>query len=328
MELGKHKVGVIIPCFRVAKQVKQVIQGLPNYINHIIIVNDNSPDDIKNIILKIQEGDTRIEYMEHTDNRGVGGSMKTGFIKAIELDCDFVIKIDGDGQMDPSYIPQLLEPLLNSDYQFSKGNRFHDFEALKAMPLLRRIGNIGLSFLVKAASGYWTIFDPTNGFFCVKKEILAELDLEKIEDRYFFESSLIIELYYTGSKIFDVPMPAKYGMEKSNLSVIHTFLTFPFKLLKALVRRLTIRYFLFDFNIYSIYIFIGFPLLIFGLIFGIIKWIYYTKATLSAPTGTVMLATLSIVLGVQLLLSVLNFDISSENPFNPRLRNIKNKSDA
>lgn len=315
MEQEKNNIGVVIPCYKVEKQLQGVIAALPDIVNLIILVNDNSPDGTENLIKKMQEDENRIIYIRHAENQGVGGAMLTGFNKALELNCDYVIKIDGDGQMDPVYISQLLEPLMNNGFHFSKGNRFTDFVALGKMPLTRRIGNLVLSFMIKAASGYWSIFDPTNGYFCIKREMLERLNFTRIDKRYFFESSLIIELYYTGARIFDVSMPAIYGLETSHLSVIQSLISFPGKLLKAFMKRFLLRYFLYDFSIFSIYLMIGLPLFIFGLIFGITKWVSFASANIPAPTGTVMLATLSIVLGFQLLLSVIQYDISSENPF-------------
>lgn len=324
--MKRETVGVIIPCYKVEKQLESVISALPEMITHIILVNDDSPDGTDTIIKTIQEHEKRITYIIHAENQGVGGAMLTGFKKALELNCDYVIKIDGDGQMDPCYIPQLLEPLINEYYHFSKGNRFTDFLALKQMPLTRRIGNLMLSLMIKIASGYWTVFDPTNGFFCIKREILERLNFKRIDKRYFFESSLLIELYYAGARIFDVPIPAKYGIEKSSLSVPKALISFPWKLLKATARRFLLRYFLYDFNIFSIYLMIGFPLLMFGIIFGVVNWISYASANIPAPTGTVMLATLAIVIGFQLMLSVIQYDISSENPFAQKFKN-KTKHD-
>jgi glycosyltransferase involved in cell wall biosynthesis len=292
-----------------------VVNSLPEFLDYIILVNDNSPDGVDLLIKEMQKQNNKIVYVKHMENQGVGGAMVTGFKEACSLGCDYIIKLDGDGQMDPQYIPKLLDPLINKHFHFSKGNRFTDFAELKKMPITRRIGNLVLSFMIKAASGYWALLDPTNGFFCIKREILEKVDLKRLEKRFFFESSLIIELYYTGAKIIDVPIPAKYEGEKSNLSVLQTLITFPRKIVKAFLRRFLLRYFLYDFTIFSIYLLIGLPLILFGIIFGAGKWIYFSSANIEAPIGTVMLATLAIVLGFQLLLSVIQYDISSENPF-------------
>ena len=179
------------------------------------------------------------------------------------------------------------------------------------MPAFRRFGNLGFSFLIKAASGYWNVFDPTNGFIAINKIALLNLNLNKIHKRYFFESSMLIELYYANAVICEVPMKAQYGDEISGLSVSRTLFEFPPKLTYAFIRRIVLKYFLFDFNIASLYILFGFPLFIFGMVYGITNYIKYASSHTPAPTGTVVIPTLLIILGFQLLLSAANYDIGN-----------------
>jgi len=241
--------------------------------------------------------------------------MITGFKEALKQNCDIVIKIDGDGQMDISYFGQMVSAIVNKHYDFVKGNRFFDRKMLQKMPAIRRIGNIGMSFLIRMTSGYWNVFDPANGFVCIRKETLQKIELDRLSKRFFFESSLLIELYYAGAKIKDIAMPAIYAQEKSNLSIWKTLFTFPPKLFKAFVRRIWLRYFIYDFNIASLYILCGVPLFFFGLIFGIIKWVHYASLDLPSPTGTIMIAVISLVLGFQMILSAIQYDIAEKNPF-------------
>jgi hypothetical protein len=145
--------------------------------------------------------------------------------------------------------------------------------------------------------------------------VLKKLDYNRIAKRFFFESSLLIELFYTGAKIKDVPMPAIYAEEKSNLSVWNTLFTFPPKLFKSFLRRIWLRYFVYDFNIGSLYIFFGIPLFFFGLIFGIVKWVHYANLHAATPTGTIMISVLSLVLGFQMILAAIQYDITAKNPF-------------
>jgi len=320
MSYNSKKIGVVIPCYNVSQHITGVVQSIPDLVSHIILIDDKSTDNTSDLINSIAETDKRIVLLKHKKNQGVGGAVITGMQKAIELNCELIVKLDGDGQMDTKYIPELLSPLINDEFHFSKGNRFNDFRALKRMPFIRRIGNLLLSFMIKAASGYWSVFDPTNGFFCIKKEILERIDYSRLDKKYFFESSLLIELYYTGAKIYDVPIPAIYGNEKSGLSEVHSLLTFPGKIIRAFIRRIFLRYFIYDFNIFSIYLLIGIPLLFFGVIYGLVKWLHFGLAGIPAPTGTVMLATLSIILGFQLLLSVIQYDIVSSNPFEAKTK--------
>jgi dolichol-phosphate mannosyltransferase len=302
---------VVIPCYNVSRHIREVVSNLPSQVDHIILVNDCSTDETETIIHGLQEENKKITYLRHEVNQGVGGAMLTGFEKSMRLNSDLTIKMDGDNQMDPFYIPALIKPLIEDKADFTKGNRFRDFGALKKMPLSRRIGNLGLSFMIKAASGYWNIFDPNNGFFAIKNETLPDLNFNRIHKRYFFESSLLIELYYANAVILDVPMKARYGDEISGLSRTKTLFEFPPKLLWAFIRRIILKYFLYEFNIASLFMLFGVPLFIMGAIYGILSYIKYASSHLPAPTGTVVIPTLLITLGFQLLLSAANYDINN-----------------
>ncbi|HIE25026.1 MAG TPA: glycosyltransferase family 2 protein, partial [Anaerolineales bacterium] len=263
------------------------------------------------IVEEIKAKDSRIRLIKHLKNQGVGGAMLTGFKDALRSGTQVIIKVDGDGQMS-GYDPRpLLTPLIFGQADYVKGNRFRDFEALKSMPFIRQIGNMGLGFLVKSATGYWDCFDPTNGFFAIRREALEALSLDKIHKGYFFETSMLGELYLIGAVILDVPYPAIYGDEESNLSVGKTMLEFPPKLVYLFFRRMLIKNFLFNFSMESIYLLTGMPMFLFGLIFGAIKWIKYFNLGVPAPTGTIMIPVLLVILGVQFLLAAVNIDLQS-----------------
>jgi len=310
-----HSIAVVIPCYKVEEQIRKVVAEIPDYVTSVILVNDASPDGTGEILNLLAADNSKITVLHHAKNQGVGGAMISGFEEAVKQNHDVVIKIDGDGQMDISYFEKMLHAIFEEKYNFAKGNRFFDRKMLRKMPTIRRIGNIGMGFLIKMASGYWNVFDPTNGFFCIHASVLKRLDFKRLSKRFFFESSLLIELFYAGAKIKDIPMPAIYAEEKSNLSVWKTLFTFPPKLFTAFLRRIRLRYFIYDFNIGSLYLFFGIPLFFFGLIFGIIKWIHYASLQIAAPTGTIMVAVISLVLGFQMLLAAIQYDITAENPF-------------
>lgn len=311
MNFERYKIAIIIPAYRVEKNIEDVLNSIPDYTKHIIVVDDASPDSTADLVTARRTTDSRIHLIRHVQNQGVGGAMISGFKKALELDDQIIIKIDGDGQMDSTYIPNLITPLIQGKADYVKGNRFRDFVSLQKMPLIRRIGNLGLSFLTKAATGYWNIFDPTNGFFAIRAEILKKLPLEKIDKRYFFETSMLANLYLLSAFVLDVPIPARYGNEKSHLSIYRTLLEFPYKLLITFLQRVLLKYYIYDFSILSLYLLTGFPLLLFGLIFGITKWIQYAQIGIAAPTGTVMLPTLSLILGIQIMLSGIEIDMKN-----------------
>jgi len=320
-EFSNYNIVTVIPCYRVEKEIAQVLAGLPHYLKHIIVVDDASPDNTAEMVMQIAKTDPRIVLMKHDRNQGVGGAMKTGFQKALDLGAQIIIKIDGDGQMDSAYLPDLITPLAMGQADYTKGNRFRDFQALQKMPLIRRIGNMGLGFLTKAATGYWNLFDPTNGYVAMRGEVLAQLPINRIDKTFFFETSMLAHLYLLGAVVKDVPMPARYYGESSNLSIRKTLIEFPFKLMQTFLRRLVLKNLIYDFSMASIYLLTGLPLLLFGFVFGSIKWVDYAMRSIPAPTGTVMLPTLSVLLGIQFLIAAIEIDLRStpKEPLSPPL---------
>ncbi|MFQ5943717.1 MAG: glycosyltransferase family 2 protein [Anaerolineales bacterium] len=316
-DLESHSIVVVVPAYKVEREIGKVLRSMPGFVRHIVVVIDGSPDGTADSVEACVADDQRIVMLNHERNRGVGAAVITGFREAIKLGADLIVKVDGDGQMAPEEIPDLLIPLVEGTADFSKGNRFRDLLTLARMPYIRRVGNMGLGFLAKAATGYWNIFDPTNGFFAARGELIKRLPLEKLDSSYYFEISLLSQLYFLGAVVRDLPMVARYGSEESNLSVPRTLFEFPPKLMLTLMRRILLKYFIYDFSIVSIYVLGGIPLLAFGLIFGIINWIRFSTLGVAAPTGTVMLATLPVILGFQLLLSAIGADLQAV-PTNPR----------
>lgn len=304
-----NNISVVIPSYKVSKHILNVINDMPQFINHIIIVDDKCPQNSG----KIAEtsSDNRIIVCYHEKNLGVGGAVITGYKKALELDADIVIKIDGDGQMDVSYMQKLIRPIIDGKADYAKGNRFTDFKALRQMPKIRLFGNSGLSFLVKASSGYWNMMDPTNGYTAINKYALEELDLDNLAKRYFFESDMLINLNIENAVVVDVEIPAKYGNEESSLSVTKTLFGFPPKLFKGLCKRIFLKYFIYDFNMLSVYLVFGLPMVLFGAGWGIAKWIEAIITNVEATTGTVMLAVLPIILGTQFLLQAIQIDMNN-----------------
>jgi dolichol-phosphate mannosyltransferase len=310
-QFENYCIAAVIPCYRVEREIQSVLQAVPAYIKYIIVVDDASPDSTADLVTAFAKDDQRILLIRHPANQGVGGAMVTGYRQALEMGAQVVVKIDGDGQMDMEHLPKLLQPLIDGRADYTKGNRFRDFKSLQQMPFIRRVGNMGLAFLAKAATGYWHMFDPTNGFNAIRSEVLAELPLERIDRTYYFETSMLANLYLIGAVVKDVPMPARYQGEVSSLLIHRILFEFPSRLLATLLRRLVLKNFIYDFSMGSIYLLAGLPLLLFGLVFGIYKWINYASIRVPAPTGTVMLATLSVLLGIQLLLSAIEIDLRS-----------------
>ena len=304
-------VAAVIPAYNVARELGDVLRRMPAVFRTIIVVDDASRDDTAAAAERYAQLDSRILVIHHEKNRGVGGAMVTGFRKALEAGADIVVKIDGDGQMPLWLVPDLIAPLIDGSADYTKGNRFRDFTALRAMPPVRRIGNVAMSFLAKAATGYWQCFDPTNGFIAIRADVLSQLPLHKIDTSYFFETSMLSHLYVLGAVVKEVPIPARYAGETSSLSITRVLRQFPTRLLASLIRRIALKNFVYDFNLESFHILCGAPLLFIGIVYGGYNWWWYASHNLAAPTGTVVLSSLLVTVGIQLLINAVNLDLQA-----------------
>lgn len=313
-------VAVVIPAYRVEKQIGWVLDNIPDFVSTVIVVNDASPDNAQMVIEERAQKDTRIVPLRHEKNQGVGGAMLTGFREALRREVEIVVKVDGDGQMDPADILTLIQPLLEGEADFCKGNRFQDLKALRQMPKIRLMGNVAASLLAKTATGYWNMFDPANGFFALRAFVLRRLDFNAIARDYLFETSLLSELYHIRAVVRDVSIPARYADENSSISYSRMVIQYPSALLGYAFKRIGLHYFVYDFNLATVYVLLGLPLLLFGVIFGAVKWIHFAGIQLPAPTGTVVLASLSILIGIHLLTQAVSYDLQAvpKQPISPK----------
>lgn len=303
-------VAVVVPAYRCAARLGAVLARVPTEVAHVIVVDDASPDGLAEAAGLT--GDRRVHVIRHERNRGVGGATKTGFLAALERGADVVVKVDGDGQIDPSRIPELLAAMVAAGADLAKGNRFYDPRDLRRMPLVRRLGNLALSFLVKLASGYWRVFDPCNGFLAIRADLLRRLPAERLADRYFFEISLLCEAYLTRAVVVDVPMPPVYEGEPSSLNPARSIVEFLPRLALRGARRIGITYFLRDFNQVSVFLAGGLPALLFGTSWSLYHWQRSFATSVPTPTGTIMIGSLAILVGFQLLLQGIVFDVQNE----------------
>ncbi len=303
------RVAIVIPAYREESRVGNVIRELPAWVDYIVAVDDKSGDDTFGAVQRV--GDPRVTALRHEVNQGVGGTTITGFNKACELGADIIVKMDGDGQMDPSGLPAMIEPIWARETDFTKGNRFLHTRHLAQMPLVRRIGNVGLSFMAKAASGYWPNFDPTNGYFAMDASVWGMLEHERLQRRFFFENSLLMELGLSRAVVRDVYMPARYGDKVSHLSERQALFEFPSLLLRGLLARIWLQYFVRDFSAASLFLLSGLFLCAFGTAWGGYHWWQSARFQVPASTGTVMIAVLPLVIGLQLLLQALVMDIQN-----------------
>jgi glycosyltransferase involved in cell wall biosynthesis len=303
------KIAVVIPAYRVTNHVADVIRGVPRWIKRIYVIDDACPD-ASGATAKAA-GDPRVKVLRRDQNGGVGAAVKTGYRQALADGYDIVVKMDGDDQMDPAYLEALLKPIATGHADYTKGNRFRDLKALRQMPRVRLFGNSVLTFLVKAASGYWHMMDPTNGYTAINRDALERLELDRISDGYFFESDMLIRLNIAGAVVEDVSIPARYGDEESSLHIPSIMPVFIYRLIRGMGKRILFKYFLYDFSLGSFYLTAGSLLTAFGAVFGGVKWWQAAEAGKAATTGTVMIAVLALLLGVQFLVQAINFDIQT-----------------
>jgi glycosyltransferase involved in cell wall biosynthesis len=319
--LDGKKIAVTIPAYNVAGQIGGVIAGMPACVDRIYVVDDASPDNVAECVQKL--ADPRVVLIRHKKNLGVGGATITGMRAALAGGYDLIVKCDGDGQMDPADIPRLLQPLLDGSADHAKGSRFHHFRALNQMPMWRFVGNVGLTFLTKLASGYWNVLDPVNGFLATRAEVLRCIRLSQVSRRYFFETDLLIRLNIAEARVADVPLPARYADENSALSVPRAIFSFPPRLLAGLGRRIFWRYLFYDVSPIAIFAALSAIFLGFGILFGSYQWIRHALAGLNTPIGTVILAAVPFILGVEFLLQAIVLDIqNTPRPGGPPPRKI------
>ena len=304
------KIAVVIPCYRVKSHILEVISSIGSEVACIYVVDDCCPEKSGNYVTQNCK-DPRVQVIQNTRNLGVGGATLRGYAEAIDHGNKIVVKIDGDGQMDPALISEFVAPIIAGEADYTKGNRFYDLEAVRSMPSIRFIGNAILSIITKISCGYWDLFDPTNGYTAIHGDVIRKLPVNKISNRYFFESDVLFRLNIMRAVVVDIPMEAKYGGEKSNLKISKTIFEFSWKHTKNFFKRIFYNYYLRDMSIASIELAIGSISISFGVIFGLNNWMYSASFGKETPAGTVMLSGLPIIIGFQLVLAFLNYDISA-----------------
>lgn len=305
-----QKIAVVIPTYKAESHILGVIEGIGPEVTRIYVVDDCCPDGSgKFVIDNCKDG--RVTVINHTSNQGVGGAVMTGYQAAINDGMHIIVKIDSDGQMDPALILDFVIPIINGEADYTKGNRFFNLEKVHAMPKARLFGNAALSFMCKLSSGYWNLFDPTNGYTAIHKDVARQLPFNKVSKRYFFETDLLFRLNTLGAAVVDVPMDAKYGDEISNLKISKIIGEFLLKHVRNFLKRIFYNYYLRDMSLASIELPLGMLLLTFGALYGGYHWIHSAQAGVSTPAGTVMLAITPLLMGLQLVLAFLSYDISS-----------------
>lgn len=316
----ERKIAVVIPAYKVCDHVLDVISNVGDEVARIYVVDDCCPDGSGNLVEERCD-DPRVCVIYNSTNLGVGGAVMAGYSRAVADGARVIVKIDGDGQMDPRILMAFVEPILSGQADYTKGNRFFDLGNIQAMPGLRILGNAILSLMTKLSTGYWNLFDPTNGYTAIHASLVHLLPLEKISKRYFFETDILFRLGTFRAVVRDVAMDASYGTEVSNLRIRHVIGEFLVKHLGIGLKRTFYTYFLRDVSLASIELLLGTCMLVGGAVFGAARWFESFNSGIPASAGTVMVSALLVILGLQLLLSFLGYDIESvpKDPIHPAL---------
>ena len=317
------KVAVVIPCYGVSSQILNVLASMPECVNDIFVVDDGCKEQSGRLV-EISISDPRVSVIFRETNGGVGAAVVTGYEAAIKSGAEIIVKVDGDGQMDPSQIPTLIAPVLVQDADYCKGNRFSKLRDTRGMPILRIIGNLGMTILAKFSTGYWSISDPTNGFTAIHIELLKRLPLSSISQNYFFETDMLFHLYAAEARVVDVPFPAVYAGEQSNLRPMKVLLPFLACHIRNFWLRVWMQYAIREQSGTFISLVAGLIFTGFGLTFGVTSWIRNAAAGEYTNAGTVMIVGLSILIGFQLLVRFIQTD-SQRSPSKPRYPEFKTK---
>lgn len=300
------RVAVVVPAHNEQALIGRVVATMPDFVDHIIVVDDASKDDTGRAAKAV--GDPRTEVLTLVDNQGNGGAIINGHQRALALEADVSVVMDGDAQMDPDYLPALLDPIVSGEVQFTKANRFFGMGSFDGMPRMRVLGNIVFSFFTKAASGYWNLFDPQNGYTAIHRTALERVPLQRVRRGYEFQNDLLIHLNILRIPARDVPIPAVYGDESSGIRMHRTVPRILRQLHRGFWQRIWWKYVLQSFSAVALMLFGGLALTAIGAGFGVLVLVDSWGAKAATP-GTVLLSAAPLLSGFHMLLYAMMLDI-------------------
>ena len=302
----------IVPAFRAPKTINIVVAKLLTVVDHVLIVDDACPLGSGEAAHKRFSRSKSVNVIFRETNGGVGAAMKTGFDWALEKDLKFIVKVDADDQMDVSQIPEMIRAIESGEADLVKGNRFDSVRDLEKMPFFRILGNAALSLIAKGSSGLWTVNDPTNGFFAISRPALEAIQHQKLSSGFFFESDLLFRIGLANCKVHELPMPAIYGNEKSNLKISKVLFTFPYLHAKNTLKRIAYKYFVREWSLGTLNLLGALLMFNLAIILGVdaLRVIQSTGNPITA--GQAVGVSLTAILGFQLLLAFLSYDVQME----------------
>lgn len=309
----KLKIAILVPCYNEEKLIAKTIETIPEFVDTIVAVNDGSNDKSLEILNRLAKKNKRLAVLDNDTNQGLGKSMLNAFEYLQDTDIDAMGIMAGDAQMDPQYLPKLLDTLIDDNVDVVKANRFSQFHSVESMPRYRRFGNIFVSILTKFATGYYKLFDSLNGYVIYRKDIIDRIPKNIIGHRYEYENTMLVALSIVGAKIRDVPIPAVYGEEKSTINLFGSMMSTFRVLNKGFWQRIYYKYVLYSFHPIALFLFSGLFATLVGILWAI--FVLYEKLAnnISPSTGTVMLVVLPLILGFQLLLTAIIMDVNNED---------------
>lgn len=261
----QRSVAAVVPCYKEERQIGKVIATMPDFIDHIVIIDDCSPDNTSAVVREWREKDPRVVLIRHEVNQGVGAAIASGYKWARDHGMDAAVVMAGDGQMDPVDLPVLLDPVVAEGVNYSKGNRLIWRGSFQLMPRRRFLGNSVLSFLTKIASGYWHVADSQTGYTVADKAVLAAIDWDKMYKRYGQPNDLLIRLNVESFRVRDVPVRPVYGVgEESGIRIRRVIFTISNVLLKGFLWRMWEKYIVRDFHPLVLFYFLGTMLMLLG----------------------------------------------------------------
>jgi glycosyltransferase involved in cell wall biosynthesis len=311
------RVAVVVPAYNESLLIGRTIATMPDFVDHLVVIDDLSTDDTAARAVAV--GDPRLTLIRHEVNTGVGGAVLDGHREALALGADVSVVMAGDAQMDPAYLPDLLDPIAEEGVEFTKANRFYSRTSYAGMPRHRVVGSVVLSFMTKLASGYWHLFDPQNGYTAIARSALERIDLDRISVGYQFENDMLIHLNIADVWARDVSVPAVYGEEVSTMRMSRVVPAIGSLLLRGFWRRILLKYVLYSFSPVALFLFAGLALAVFGSCFGL--WAFAEAMDGQVPTAaTVMAAAAPLLTGIHFMVNALMLDIQESPDWNPRRR--------
>lgn len=306
------KISVSIPAYFEEKLISETISSIPDYVDHIVVVNDGSTDNTAEEVKKVMKKDKRVFLIDSEINEGIGASIMKAHKKGIEYGADILVVMAGDNQMDPNELPKLLDKIVDENADYAKGNRFFHTQDLNTMPRFRLFVNVVVSFLVKFCTGYWSVADPLNGYTALKAGTFQDLDVNSISKRYDFEVSMFVQLSLIGAKIKDVAIPARYGRAVSTIRLHKEAPRAIRVLIKGFFKRMIIRYTLFSFHPIALFYGMSCLAITWTVLWTVVVSIITFARQTTPTTAVVMLSVLPFIVSFELLLQAVTLDIYNE----------------